>query len=207
MIHLSYIIAIVLLTTCASRVSTFARLQETVINADLDGDGITERIELNDKLDPALRIRSGKQKIWQGVHRRWKPWKLAIADVDGDGRREIVVGVFKATRYFPKPHNCLFVYGWSGTRAFPKWLGSTLSKPFTDFAFANLDDDGEDELVAIETLRDNRHCVAVYSWNGFGFTLERQRGAWNQARFIANQGNRVVIEADGERHTINNKFE
>ena len=137
--------------------SVFASRLATVILFDLDGDGVNERIELDDKRDPALSIRRGKRQIWQGVHGRWKPWKLAIADVDGDGRLEIVVGVFKATRYFPKPHNCLFVYGWNGRRAFPRWLGSTLSKPFTDFAFADLDNDGEDELVAIETLRDCKH--------------------------------------------------
>lgn len=205
--HLSFIIGIVLLVTCASGTTLTARAQVSVIDADLDGDGIVERIELDYKRDPALRIRSGKRLLWQGVHGRWKPWKLAVADVDGDSRREIVVGVFKATRYFPKPHNCLFVYGWSGSRAFPKWLGSTLSKPFADFAFANLDGDGEDELVTIETLRDGKHCVAVYSWNGFGFTLERQRGAWSQARFVANEAGDVVIEVDGERSTINKTFE
>lgn len=205
--RLAFIIGIFLLATCALGATVSARVQVSVIDADLDNDGIAERIELDYQRDPALRIRSGQRIIWQGVHGRWKPWKLSIADVDGDGRREIVVGVFKATRYFPKPHNCLFVYGWSGSRAFPKWLGSTLSKPFTDFAFASLDGDGEDELVAIETLRDGKHCISVYSWNGFGFTLERQRGAWNQARFVANEAGHVVIEADGERSTINKTLE
>lgn len=195
------------MATCASGATIIARAQVSAIDADLDGDGVAERVELDSGRDPALSIRRDKRLLWQGVHGRWKPWKLAIADVDGDGRREIIVGVFKATRYFPKPHNCLFVYGWSGARAFPKWLGSTLSKPFTDFAFANLDNDDVNELVAIETLRDGKRCVSVYSWNGFGLTLERQRGAWNEARFVANEIDYVVIEADGERITINKSEE
>jgi len=194
-----------LLAACASGISVNARSRAINIHTDLDGDGVIEHIKLDDKRDPSLSIRSGRGIIWQGVHRRWKPWKLVVADVDGDGRREIIVAVFKATRYLPRPHNCLFVYGWSGSRAYPKWLGSTLSKPFTEFAFANLDDDLEDELVAIETLRAGRHCVSVYSWNGFGFTLDRQQGSWGQARIIANDTNSVVIEADGQRITINNK--
>jgi hypothetical protein len=169
------------------------------IESDLDGDGRRERIALDGTGDRALTVRRGKTLVWQGVPKRWQPWKLATSDVDGDGRREIVVGIHKATHYFPKPHNCLFIYDWDGQSAVPKWLGSSLSKPFTDFAFADLDSDGRDNLIAIETTRAGRQCLAVYSWNGFGFTLDWQRGDWAHARLLAAPGGRLFVEADGER--------
>lgn len=183
------------LLLCAAGAS--AQAAPTSIRIDLGADGRSEMVTLDSGQDPALIVRRGKRVLWRGVPARWKPWKLMVADVDGDGRQEIIVGVYKATHYFPQPHNCLFIYGWDGKSVAPKWLGSTLSKPFTDFTFADLDRDGHEELVAVETTRDGRRSVAVYSWNGFGFTLDWQRGAWQSARLITNERGQVVVEADG----------
>lgn len=176
-----------------------AQTPPTVIKFDLDRDGEPELITLDAQKEQTLKIRHGRKLLWSGVTRRWEPWKIMVADVDGDGLYEIVVGVYKATRFFPKPHNCLFVYGWDGRRTFPKWLGSTLSKPFTDFTFADLEHDGHQRLIALETRRDGLRSVAVYSWNGFGFTLDWQRGAWRSAKLMKNERGEIIIEADGER--------
>jgi len=170
-----------------------------VLLRDLDGDERRERVVLRPARNLALSVRRGHRLLWRGIPRRWKPWKLAIADVDGDGKCEIVLGVHKATRFFPKPHDCLFVYGWDGRRAYPKWLGSALSKPFTDFALADLDGDGRDELVSVERTRDDRRCLVVYSWRGFGFAGEQRPGTWKHLRIVASGRGRVLLLADGKR--------
>jgi hypothetical protein len=189
--------SLLLLTICLS--SPAAGAARATIEFDLDGDGRRESIVLDGEKELALSVRRNGKTLWQGVTARWQPWKLMVADVDGDGMSEIVVGVYKATRFFPRPHNCLFIYGWDGRRAYPKWLGSSLSKPFTDFAFADFNGDGQDELIALETRLDGLRSVAVYSWNGFGFTLDWQRGAWGEASLITEKTGSVAIEADGER--------
>jgi hypothetical protein len=173
-----------------------------VIAADLDGDGRRERIVLDVRRNPTLSIRRGARRLWQGVPSRWRPWKLAVADVDGDGKREVVVGVHKATRFFPRPHNCLFVYRFDGRTVQARWLGSSLSKPFTDFVFANLDGDRAEELVAVESTKDGRRCAVVYSWNGFGFTADRQQGSWRTARLETPRPGSVVVIADAKRVRI-----
>jgi hypothetical protein len=103
---------------------------------------------------------AGGKLLHRDVPQRWKPWKLAIADVDGNGRKEIVLGVHKGTRFFPQPHNCLFVFNWDGLKTSPKWLGSSLSKPFSDFTFANLDNDRALELLSVETRPDGQESVS-----------------------------------------------
>ncbi|HYG81458.1 MAG TPA: VCBS repeat-containing protein [Pyrinomonadaceae bacterium] len=187
-----------LLLLCAPLVTSRAA-SPTSIETDLDGDGRVERITLDAARDPAVSVRRGRRLLWEGVHGRWRPWKLTVADVDGDRRREIVVGVFKATKFIPRPHNCLFIYDWDGRRAAPKWLGSTLSRPFTDFGFADTNGDGRDELYALETRRDGRRALAAYSWNGFGFTQDWERGGWLEAMLVAVTREEITIEADGRR--------
>jgi hypothetical protein len=174
----------------------------TVMQADLDGDGKRERVALDVRRDPSLSVWQGDRRLWQGVKRQWRPWKVALGDVDGDGKRDIAVGLFKSTRFFPKPHSCLFIYQFNGRTVASKWLGSNLSKPFTDFLFADLDADGSDNLIALETLRDGKRCVTVYSWNGFGFTADWQEGNWEKAALQGIERGAVVVLADGRRLAI-----
>ena len=193
--------ALLLLVLCAPAAAARAAGPSS-IETDLDGDGRVERITLDAARDPSVRVTRGRRLLWEGVHGRWRPWKLAVSDVDGDGRKEIVVGVFKPTKFIPRPHNCLFIYDWDGRRAAPKWLGSTLSRPFTDFQLADGDGDGRDEVYALETRRDGCVAVAAYSWNGFGFTMDWERGDWLKAELLSAARGGVTIEADGARVTL-----
>jgi hypothetical protein len=192
---------ILLLTTCVSG-ATPDRTSFVSLESDLDGDGRREQIRLSKESDPALSVSHGGRVLWKGVPARWQPWKLAVADVDGDGRLEIIVGVYKSTRYFPVPHNCLFIYSWDGREARPKWLGSALSRPFVDFAFVEVDGNAGQELAAMERKRDGRWRLALYSWNGFGFTLDWQGGDWKEARLIKAAKEGITIEADGATFTL-----
>ncbi len=172
------------------------------IETDLDSDGKFERINLKNNRQNTLQIRHGKKLLWEGVPMRWKPWKLQIADVDGDGINEIIVGVYKPTKFFPKPHNCLFVYGWRNNKAYPKWLGSSLSRPFTDFQFANLDGEKGDELIALETTLKGKKSLGIYRWDSFGFTLQKKRGEWKNIESFEVKNGNISVEADGKNILI-----
>lgn len=172
------------------------------IEVDLDSDGKLESIVLDSKYPKSLQIRQNAKLKWQGVPAKWKPWKLDIADVDGDGVKEIVIGVFKSTKFFSKPHNCLFIYGWNGKKAFPKWLGSSLSRPFTEFMFADLDNQKGDELIAMETTLKGKKSISVYKWNGFGFTVEWRQGDWDTAKILDIENGQISVKANGEKILI-----
>ncbi|MHB1000068.1 MAG: FG-GAP repeat domain-containing protein [Armatimonadota bacterium] len=105
--------------------------------------------------------------IWR--QKNLNPWKLEIADVDGDGKKEVIAGVWKKSPKDPVMAKRVFVYTWNGERLMPKWLGSRLSRRFSDFTFFDINSDGWDELLAMEEAPGGNHRVSAYRWRVFGF--------------------------------------
>ncbi|MCS7233779.1 MAG: hypothetical protein NZ900_06705 [Synergistetes bacterium] len=130
-----------------------------------------EDVSFYPHVDNAIRVFREGVEVWKGVPARWEAWKLVIADVDGDGIKELLVGVNIKTRFFPNKHRSIFVLGWNGSFAYPRWLGSHMSKPLIDFTAFNLDGLPQDELITLEETREGRRCLLVYRWVGFGFIV------------------------------------
>jgi hypothetical protein len=185
------------------------------LSCDLEGDGYLETLIFTPGKPKALAIWREGKLIYEGIPETKKPWKLVIADVDGDGSKEIIVGVHKKTRYFPEPHNCLFVYGWDGTGLYARWMGSRLSKPFFDFAFTPPGDDKQQHLVSLEETPDGRKCIAVYEWSGFGFDgVWQEKGFDRKCRLIRRDnivslklpdGRELELRRQGESYSLQNR--
>ncbi len=141
--------------------------------SDLDKDGIEEELylvgEKGSVYGKYLVIRSKDKETGKYDLEALKPWKVMVTDVDGDGMKEISVGVFKTTKFHPEMAKRPFIYNWDKGGISPKWLGSTLSRPFDDYIFADIDGDGMEELIAIELLSDGHKVLNSYKWKGFGF--------------------------------------
>jgi hypothetical protein len=121
----------------------------------------------------AVAARGERREIWRDWDRGFLPWKLLVAELDGDAEPEIALGVWKRTRFDPEKRNRLFIYDWTGGCLHAKWLGSRLVAPFSDFKFARPDAEARiDSLYALET-EGGRRLVRKYHWNGFGFSSER----------------------------------
>ncbi|HAV43390.1 TPA: hypothetical protein DCX15_05180 [bacterium] len=111
------------------------------------------------------------QKIenpFRDIH-KLNPWKVMMADVDGDENPELCVGVWKKTRYFNTYENRLFIYNRSGNYIYPKWFGSRFANPFIDFDFKDMDGDGKEELILLERDRAGVKKIVSYKWRIFGF--------------------------------------
>ncbi len=119
--------------------------------------------------------------IWQLVWESKPSWSVeqfTFGDADEDGRPEIMFTLWKndgwddASQYRSHP----FVYGWRRNAIRPVWAGSALVDPIREFALADFDQDGRNELVVLEGVyADARHApaqhVTVWRWQGWGYEL------------------------------------
>ena len=143
---------------------------------DVDGDNLEELVLLTKKEfrkygDKVIifSLKDGIKEEYQEDFSRLKPWKLALGDIDGDGKDEVSIGVYKKTRFHQLMAKRPFIYSYENNRLQPKWRGSRLSKPFSDYGFYDIDGDGIDEIISIEILEDNKKVINTYKWEGFGF--------------------------------------
>ncbi len=99
-------------------------------------------------------------------HDDYNPWKIEILDVDKDENPELVLGVYKSTKYYEKEENRIFVFNRDKDYIFPKWLGSKVGNPITDFKIGS----NTNQLIILEESKDTSiKKVVSYKWNGFGF--------------------------------------
>jgi hypothetical protein len=91
----------------------------------------------------------------------------SAADIDSDGRVDLLVLVWKRTRYDPKPGWRPFVYTLEQGRWAPKWLGSRVGRPLEEAALVQTPKGVR--LLTIERFGPGRTGLTLYHWRGFGF--------------------------------------
>lgn len=149
-----------------------------VRQADLDKNGVAETIAITRRSMQNGHPMGGEIIVLQKVKGRltplWRqknlnPWKLCVADVNGDGKQEIIAGVWKKSPKDPIMARRTFVFYWNGTRMMPMWLGSRLSRRFVDFDLKDINKDGWAELLAMEIAPGKPNRIGIYRWKSFGF--------------------------------------
>ena len=94
-------------------------------------------------------------------------YRMETGDVDGNGTIEALVGVIKATRFYPEKSRRLFIFKNYEGLVRPMWLGSKLGGILQDFHFR----DGK--VRSLETNVKGQFTVAEYRWDDFGMAFER----------------------------------
>ncbi len=128
-----------------------------------------------------------------GLRPDWRVTASALADVTGDDLAEWVLVVWRPWRdwpiqsWSPAPspiagfhdadgNSChlILLDPYEGRQV---WAGSALPAPLMSLAVGDVDQDGQNEVVALEgdyaaARQDPAISVVVWKWNGFGFSLE-----------------------------------
>ncbi len=153
-------------------------------------------IRLDTTREPSATVRRGRMVVWSGIPKKWKAWKLAGGDIDGNGSPDFAFGIVKQTHIYPRPHKTIFFYEIRGGKVVPKWKGSSLGRPLVDFQYAATA--RGPRLVALQTLLDGRFSLFVWKWNRFGFRLERSVGSWRSAKLLPPEGSQGTLLANGK---------
>ncbi len=94
-------------------------------------------------------------------------YRMEEGDVDGNGTIEALVGVVKATRFYPEKGRRLFIFKNYQGLVRPMWMGSKLGGILQDFHY-------RDGCVrSLETNAKGQYTVAEYRWDDFGMAFER----------------------------------
>ncbi len=127
-----------------------------------------------------------------------KPTKIMSGDVDGNGKDDISVIVYKKTKFHDVEAKRPFFYGTDGDVLYPLWLGSRLSHPFSDYVLLDIDNDGIHEIAAAEYLEDGKMNVAVYDWQSFGFVKNAESETYESIDTICVFEGKLFITSGGK---------
>lgn len=142
-------------------------------------------------------------RIYDNNFLELKPWKLELADVDGDGTKEIIIAVRKTTHFDQQERNRLFIFNFDGEKLYKKWTGSQIAGNWTNFYVGDLLSIPGDELIFIQQLENKEERLCIYYWLEFGFVQLAESDSYNQIEnFKITGDNRIEIT-----HRIRNKTE
>lgn len=175
-----------------------ARLESVpkISAADINGDAIEECLFLQNGalwIGPAPCNEAPPQNAnWQSPA-GWQVRQAIFADLNRDGQNEAVLLVWRphkpwpVDRYLPRGgriesfqnaagQSChlVLIGAKNGQKLRELWAGSALANPLESFIAADLDNDGFQELAALEgdyAREKEVTALTAWEWNGFGFTL------------------------------------
>ena len=118
-----------------------------------------------------LSLRDSRGNISDQVRIPFPVYRLETGDIDGNGRTDILLGVVKSTHFDAHVKRRLFVYQIQDGRLMPLWLGSRVCRELVDFTC--IVDQRRPKLLTVERTSDANFSNGVYTWEDFGFILER----------------------------------
>ena len=134
------------------------------------------------------------EQIYENDFKKLNPWKIATADIDGNGDIEILIAVKKSTHYDTEQKNRMFIFNFNGEVLYKKWTGSEISGRWRDFYTMDLLPVLGSELFFLEEINEKER-VNIYYWFEFGFYLIASSEPYDRIEHIEMNGdNRIQVK-------------
>lgn len=190
----------------------------------MDGEAIPVVSSIQFPVLDCYDIQNERVMIYRcGENKNGEPWvspsdwqikQVIYADLNRDGTEEFGLLVWRPfkpwpiDKFLPNPGriadfhddqnlSCHFILiGWDGGKYRELWAGSALADPISHLKAADINQDGYDELVAIEGKYDSSADgnLTIWKWQGFGFTLlDRIEGVFSNYTLFSSGRNVILV--------------
>ena len=180
------------------------RIIESVKTADLDGDGLKEIVitavsDNQNQNGVYVFDNTGKRKWTRGT--KGRSYSFAIADINNDGRPEVVVGTTWGNGPITSSPGYVSVFNSSGSPIFDNRIGRG---GIVSVAVADLDNDGTGEILAGSWPK-----LSVFDHEGNSEWNYTTGGRINAlvAEDLDNDGNKEIIIGSNDVYVLDNKGE
>jgi hypothetical protein len=146
---------------------------------------------------------------------QWQVTEAIVADLNRDHHNELVIVVWRPFKPWPidkfLPHggrindfqdqkgmSChLILVGWDGEKYRELWAGSSLIDPVFNIHAADLNKDGNQELIAQEGRYNSTNvygAITAWEWSGFGFRLQsRVDGLYSSYALVSSNQQTLIL--------------
>lgn len=104
------------------------------------------------------------------IYTPYKIFQMETADVNNDGKTDILIGIVKPTPFDPVLKKRLFIFQIDRDYIRPLWLSSRLVHPLEAFTVIK-NQSGECRVHALEKISNKLYCIDEYRWASFGMTF------------------------------------
>jgi hypothetical protein len=132
-------------------------------------DGIVTLERLNHRNGYRLSLRNNLINKKEQLHIPYPVYRFEVADVNGDGNADVLLGVIKTTRFDHRLSRRLFILRIDSCRFRPLWLGSKVCMELMDFRAES--NSGKTRIRTLEKNTTGRFFIGLYEWEGFGLRL------------------------------------
>lgn len=184
-IILSLFVLIFILTGCS---------KTKVIDFDEQEDLIVQILGVDKTFGNEIQITNEDQDFKIDVE-GMNPWKIQICNIDG-GDLELAIGVYKESPHHREMVKRVFIYNidYEKKRLQPKIRISRLNNPLEDFIMKDLDENGQDNIIALEKLKDGSYQLAAYKWTNFSFDRPYASEIFKEKIIFLDKNGRVQVE-------------